>query len=75
MSQIYLTFSHHLLLLIKCITALGAVALTIHCFVDQILTPADLLDPSAKTTSIKLVNHSPLDALTRFMIYSSAVDL
>ena len=31
-------FSHHLLMLIKRITALGAVALTPHCFVDQLLT-------------------------------------
>ena len=39
-SWIYFTFSHHIymLMLIKWITALGAVALTLRCFVDQILT-------------------------------------
>ena len=37
-SWIFLTFGHHLLMLIKWISALGAVASTLRCIVDQILT-------------------------------------
>ena len=48
-SRIYFeTFLHHLLMLIKWATALGALAVALPCFVDQILTLQDLGYPSVK---------------------------
>ena len=48
-SRIYFeTFLHHLLMLIKWATALGALAIALPCFVDQILTLQDLGYPSVK---------------------------
>ena len=58
-----LNIIHHLLMLIKWVTALGALALTLHCFVDQILTLQDCITHLSK----KQVIHK----LTRFMTDSS----